>query len=196
MSWMNDFLWLDALAKSYDPSIELHTKDNWFQYAIAWILFLITFGRFKRQDYLTRFATTVGNHHYYPKEYTKWQVERILPHEARHTRQFRWFGLMIHPLLGLPVAMLVYLFLPLPVFMAWGRFWMELDADRASYRHRLREMGYATGTILQLAARKSEVVSGPSYFWAVPEAWARHIYIDMAKEVIDEYEDEISAPTA
>lgn len=187
MSWLQDKDRLQNVAQTFDRSIKLCTKDNFLNRAIAWILFVITFGQMKRETYMQRFATTFANYHCYPKEYTTGQVEALLPHESRHTKQFRALGLFIHPLVGFLPAMLVYLILPLPILLAYGRFYIEYDADRASYRYKLRYLGYTQSSILSSAARKGEVVSGASYFWCWPRPWAKKAYFNLATKVINEY---------
>jgi len=185
-SWTEDKDRLEDLAHSIDKSIRLCTKDNFVSKAIAWLLFLITFGRFKRIRFLQDFATTLGNYHFYPERWYARNVERVLIHEARHTKQFRWMGAGIHPLLGLPLAAVVYLLLPLPVLLAFGRFYMELDADKSAWKH-MKNIGATDIAIIGHATRRAASLSSASYVWALPKSWTEKRYIAAAQGICDEH---------
>jgi hypothetical protein len=169
--------------RKIDKSIVLHTKDNTFCKVVAWILFILSFGNFKREVFLNRFSTTIANHHFYPE---KWLIDSVLEvgiHEARHTRQFRFFGFWIHPLVGLPIAAVVYLLLLLPIGAAFGRFFMELDADKESWRYMVKEE-YTNEEILEHARRRANTLSGSCYLWAVPKFISSYFYTRSAKKII------------
>ena len=134
LSWIYDRKRLQKLARAIDPSIRLYTKNNWFCVLLACILPVVTFGGMTYTKFLERYATTIGPLQFYPEHYSIKAVQRIILHESRHTCQARWCGLGIHPWVGLPVYALLYLFLPLPFFIAYPRLWFEIDASRYALR--------------------------------------------------------------
>lgn len=195
-SWTTQRSRLEEVARTFDKSIRLYTKDNWFSHAVAWLLFVISFGKFKRDEYLVHAATTFGNLHFYPKEWNVWNVEDILPHEARHTWQFRVLGFYIHPLLGLPLAAVVYLFLLFPIGIAVGRFFMELDADKSRYSYLITKYECAKNSIyyskyLRSSAEcRAEVLSSSLYFFAVPFPFGKYYYMKMINKLLGEMNNE------
>lgn len=182
-------------AKKFDKSIKLHNKNNWISCLIAWLLYLLSFGNFSRRAFLTRYATTLGNHIYFPSEWSVYAVADVLPHEARHVKQFRWLGCGIHPILGLPLAAIVYLLLPIPVLGAFGRFLMELDADKFKWRYMLSNITvedrsvheFMQHNVLLHAQQRAKKLSTAPYFWSIPYSWSKKLYLKAAHGVIDEY---------
>jgi hypothetical protein len=156
------------IVRKYDSSIILTTKDSWFWRACAWLVAIFTFGGISRQRFLSDFGTTLGPVQAYPSSWSSLSTE-LLIHEARHTAQARWFGLGISPWLGLPLMAVAYLLLPLPLGLAYFRYMLELDADRATWRQMLRD-GMSTQTVLKRAAKFGKLVGGGSYGWAWPGA--------------------------
>ena len=187
-SWTKDIIRLSVIAQDLDNSIVLKTKDHWLMQLISWILFILAFGQNKREDFLKRFATTLCNYHFYPKEWSARAVEANLCHEARHTKQFRIFGLGIHPVLGLPLAAIFYLLFPLPILLAWGRYYMEYDASRAEFKYKLSVLNYPDRSIRSDAWHTAQHVSSASYFWAWPRSWAEKSFAKLAEEVINEHQ--------
>lgn len=184
MSWLQDRERLQVDAEKFDKSIKLVTKDNFVSRAIAWLLFVLSFGKFKRERFLVNFATTLGNYIFIPKEWSVRSVEILMPHEARHVKQFRWLGLCIHPLVGLPLAAVVFLLLPLPFLLAFGRFYMELDADVAKWKYLIKSNIWGPENIRLHAARRGKSVASVNYFWTLPETWAVKLYKKRAEKVI------------
>lgn len=185
MSWVDDIERYRALAVSQDPAARLTTKDGWFWRALAWVLLLLSFGTFSRRRFLTEFATTIGPIQAYPREWGSIRESTVV-HEGRHVRQARWFGLGIHPWVGLPVMALVYLLLPLPVLLAYGRYRLELDASVAEWRYALSH-GKASPTAVMLDASDfAETVSSSAYLWAWPESWTRRGFRRAAEAVLRE----------
>ena len=191
-SWTTNKERLCSLARALDPSIQLYTKDNWLCKTIAWILFMVSFGQLKPERFLKMFATTLAHAHFYPKEWDTRTVEKLLIHEAEHTKQFRRFGLNIHPLCGLPIAALLYLASPLPIFLCWGRMWMELGANVAFWKYAMRNLGWSDISVYNSARFHAFNISGPAYIWAWPRPWAEKIYRQAAEKVVQEYEQEIA----
>ena len=85
-----------------------------------------------------------------------------------------WSSCFIHPLLGLPVAALVYLMFPLPAWFSWGRFWMEYNADTVLFKH-LASIG-EKNMLVDYAPQRIAALSGPEYLWAVSFNYAKKRY--------------------
>jgi hypothetical protein len=187
MSWVTRKDDLLKLAYQFDKSIKILTKDNWWSKLAAWFLFIITCGKMTREKFLQNTATCIGPLHFFPAHYDYRTVEWVEPHEARHTQQFRWLGLGIHPWVGLLPAILVYGFLPLPTMFAYGRFYMEVDADRASWRYKLENNLMNEVDVQMAAMRRAKSLAGPTYFWALRYQESLRRYQKAAAEVIDEY---------
>lgn len=184
MSWVNDKERYQAIARKIDSSVRLTTKDGWIWKAIAWILFIVTFGKFKRERFLENFATTLGPVQAYPRSWPALR-EGTLVHESRHTHQARWFGLGIHPWVGLPLMGLFYLLLPLPLGLAYFRYRLELDADRAKWKFWLA--GGRTPDEVRARAKKfAETITGVAYAWSWPRKWAVRGFLKAAEKVIEE----------
>lgn len=182
-SWVTDKVRLAALAHTIDKSVQLYTKDNWFCKALAGILLVITFGGMKYRVFLDRFATTIGPLQFYPVTWDISTVERVVVHESRHTRQARWFGFWIHPWVGLPLFAVFYLLLPLPLGLAWFRCWFEMDADRYSWRHQLKQ----GATIVQILTRANafgNTVCSGSYMWPLPKKWGVPMFEKAVEKVV------------
>jgi len=198
--WTNQRNQLTTIAKGYDKSIKLYTKDNWFCKSIAHILWffslIFTFGQkpFLPNIFLTQFATAIGPFHFYPSEWNEFDVTNALPHEARHTKQCRWMGMCMHPLLGLPIVLLILL-LPLPIGLAFGRLWMELDAEKAKWRYWIQryvipEKVSSKKTVANMIRMRAEnfatELASESYCFTVPEYWATSVFQKAAEGVINE----------
>lgn len=141
---------------------------------------------------MREFATTLGSRIYIPETWTYQQVAAVIPHEAAgHVRQFRWCGLGIHPDVGFfPGMFLIYVWgVIFPVFLAWGRYRMELHADTQSWRYGLKK-GIATPfDIRRRAEWFGGVVASSAYAWAVPRRWALWGFRRRAEAVIREAEN-------
>lgn len=193
--WELDKPRLEVLAHKFDKSIKLHNKDNTLMKGISWLLFIFSFGKLKRERFLENFATTLGNHHYYPSSWSIQDVEETLPHEAQHTRQFRWFGFGIHPLAGLPLAGVAYGLIFFPVGIAVVRVLLEIDADKARWRHQITPsvITYTKAGKIQLmdlmteqARRRSKILAGPEYLWAMPEKSIYKLYLSAYNDLYEE----------
>jgi hypothetical protein len=187
MSWTIERDRLQAEARRLDPAIRLTTKNHWFWGAIAWLLSILTLGKFKREAFLTRFATTLGHIQAYPEGWDVAAVERVLIHESRHSRQARFCGFGIHPAIGLPLMAVLYLLLPLPTILAVFRLWFELDASRAFWRHALANGTMDAATVRWRARSFAETVSGSVYFWSTWRGLAVRWFGREAEKVIAEF---------
>lgn len=186
MSWIDDKDYYQNLVKKIEPSCVLTTKDNWFWKILSYMWFLVTLGRQGGPKYfLENLATTIGPIMAYPKEW-KFLDLGLLMHEVRHVKQFRWFGLGIHPWIGfLPMA-IVYLMFPIPVGFAYIRYRLELDADRErwiwefSQKRELKKIFYGMECFCEL-------VCGPTYGWAWPHKWGKKGFTKVFSEVLNEH---------
>lgn len=189
-TWTVDRERYQNLAASIDRAVRVTTKDGWFWRALAWLLFLISFGNFKRERFLTGFATTIGPVQAYPREWPDLN-EGLIVHESHHTKQARWFGLFIHPWLGLPLFGLLYLLLPFPILLAYFRYRFELGADKARWRYELGkadtlwERERVKSNITASAERRAKTLSGWSYIVAWPRPLASWGYRRAATKVIE-----------
>lgn len=184
--WLEQRQRLSELAKRFDPASRLTSKDGWFWRVLARALPLATFGGLSTHAFLHEVATTLGPIQAYPSCWTAAAVERVLVHEARHTRQFRWFGLGVSPWLGLPLMALSYLLLPLPLGLAYVRYRLELDADRASWQHQLRQ-GATPERVRARALQFADRVASGAYGWSWPRELARRGFAHAAERVIAEH---------
>lgn len=187
MSWVDRKDELETKARQIDPAVHLTTKDGWFWKALAAILLVLSFGTFKRERFLERFATTIGPLQAYPREWSAAQVAHVLIHESRHTRQFRVCGFFIHPWVGVPLMALIYGLLPLPAGLAVFRAWLELDADRYRWRVLLEQGKTPPDWIRRRAESFAMTVSGPSYIWSLPRPWLEKWFRRAAEKVIAEH---------
>ncbi len=178
---------LTQLARLTDPAVKLLPKDNWFCWALAYILVVITFGGIRPHDFIYRFATTIGPLQFYPEAWTVYSVERICIHEGRHTRQARWFGLGIHPWVGLPLFAVFYLVLPLPLGLAWFRYRFELDASKYAWRVGLERGLYDQKYVRVRATQFGNTVCSGKYGWAFPKRWGVKQFKRAAEAVCAEY---------
>ena len=187
MSWTDEHARLEAIARAIEPSVRLVPKEGPFWRALGVLAAGATLGGIGLRTFLADYATAIGPLQGYPRHWSAARVESLLVHEARHTRQARWCGLGIHPWLGLPLFAALYLALPLPAGGALLRFWFELDADRAAWRHALAS-GAAPDHVRARAAEFASRVCSGHYGWPVPRrvgaAWfARAAEVAIAAHV-------------
>jgi hypothetical protein len=164
MSWVVQKYRYSRIAWGIDSSVRLVTKDAWPWKVIAALVMICTFGGIPYRTFLEKYATTIGPIQGYPRSWSKLST-RLLIHEARHTRQSRWFGLGIHPWLGLPIFGLLYLLVFLPLGFAYCRWRFEIDADLAAYRWALRN-GYEPDWVRDRAKRFGAQVCSGHYGWS------------------------------
>jgi len=118
---------VDALQAEI-PGFRIVRKDlSRFHRAIHYAMIAVTFGRMR--SYLDSYQTTIGKTVYVTSDWDDLPADRryvTLRHEAIHLRQFRK--------LTLPVMALVYVLLPLPMGLAYGRARLEQAAYAESIR--------------------------------------------------------------
>jgi hypothetical protein len=119
------------------PSFRLVRKDaSPLSRLLGHALYVCTLGA--QKHYLDRYQTTLGQTVYVTPD---WEdrpfAERYvtLRHERVHLRQFRRFSF--------PGMALLYLFLPLPMGVAWGRAMLEREAYEESLRAAAEVFGLA-----------------------------------------------------
>jgi hypothetical protein len=129
--------------------------------AIHWVLYGITLGRMR--TYLGSYHTTIGRTVYVTADWDdRSDIDRYVTmrHEAVHLRQFRRWTL--------PGMALLYVFLPLPLGLAYFRARFEQEAYAETIRataevyglDRVKERGFRDYVIRQF--------TGPSYGWMWP----------------------------
>ena len=185
-SWVHDKKRLTALAHTIDKSVRLYTKDNWFCKVLAVLLHGLTFGGMSYRVFLDRFATTIGPLQFFPAAWNAAQVERVVVHESRHTRQARWFGLGIHPWIGLPVFGVLYLLVFLPIGLAFFRALFERDAMRYELRWHYRKGSMTKEQVIERATRFGNTVCSSKYGWALPKAWGVRWFESAAERIVAE----------
>jgi len=183
VSWVGDIAYYQRLASSEDGAARVVVKEGWIWDLLGYLLHAVTLGKMSHRTFMDSYATTLGPVQAYPRGLPQLSDSTIV-HESRHVKQSRWFSLWIAPWIGLPLFAATYLLLPLPVGLAWCRYRLELDADRAGFRHAVRHDPACTQMGLMVQARlRADQVSGPAYGWAWPRNWARRSYEKMAIDV-------------
>ena len=129
--------------------------------AIDCVLRVITFGGMRR--YLDGYQTTIGSTVYVTPDWDQRSAELryiTMRHEAIHLRQFRKYTL--------PGMALLYVFLPLPMGLAWFRAYFEKEAYAESIRAAADVYGpdYPRGTEYRRYILGQFM--GPSYGWMWP----------------------------
>lgn len=179
MKWGYQRAAVEAYARGFDRTARLMPHSHWFWRAVLFVAFWIPRGRF---------AQTLGPLVGIPDEWDVEKVKRLIPHEVGgHVRQFRWFGLGIHPWVGLPGMALVYGLLFFPVCLAYFRYRLELHADSVKWRTLLKEGKASPSDIMGRAQRFAKTVSSWTYLKPWPSALVRRGFVRKAKAVIEEH---------
>ena len=166
--------YLEELRQEF-PNFALRSKRaSWSQRAIDKFLRALTFGG--NASYLSAVVTTLGNKVYVPDGWDGWSaMDRllILRHEAVHLRQFRrytWLGMA-----------LIYLVLPIPLFFAGGRAWLELEAYKETLTATWELRGREAARDVSLRKRIVSRFTGSDYGWmwvwgdSIERALKRHL---------------------
>ncbi len=179
MKWGYQKASLQTYARTFDRSAVLMSHGHWFWRAVLFVGFWIP------KD---RFAQTLGPLVGIPDDWTVEQVKGLLPHECGgHIRQFRWFGLGIHPWVGLPGMALVYGLLFFPIGLAYFRYRLELHADAVKWRTLLKERKASPSDIMGRAQRFAATVAGWTYLKPWPAALVKRGFVRKAKRIIEEH---------
>ena len=129
--------------------------------AIHGALIVVTLGRMR--SYLDSYQTTIGRTVYVTADWDDWDPDRryvTLRHEAIHLRQFRTFTL--------PGMALLYVFLPLPIGLAWFRAYFEKQAYAESIRAAAEVWGPQFPRREKFRRHIISQFTGASYGWMWP----------------------------
>jgi hypothetical protein len=129
--------------------------------AIHHALRILTLGRMT--SYLDCFQTTIGCTVYVTADWDAWDPDQryvTLRHEAVHLRQFRAFSL--------PGMAVLYVFLPLPMGLAWFRAYFEKEAYAESIRAAAEVWGPAYPRRVEYRRAVIEQFTSASYGWMWP----------------------------
>ncbi len=136
------------------------------QRAIHVGLVIVTLGKMRR--YLDGYQTTIGQTVYVTPDWDERPlVDRIITmrHELVHMHQFRRFTL--------PGMAILYLLLPLPMGLSYGRARLEWEAYRETIRAVAELRGIEAARDPALRERIVSQFTGPSYGWMWP--FRRHV---------------------
>lgn len=144
------------------PGFRIVRKDRSRMHrAIDVVLRVVTLGRMR--DYLDSYQTTIGKTVYVTSDWDDWDPDRryvTLRHEAVHLRQFRR--------LTLPVMAFLYIFVPLPLGLAYFRARLEMEAYADGIRASAEVWGPAYPRAPEVREHVIEQFLGPSYGWMWP----------------------------
>jgi len=165
------------------PDFAMRSKaQSWFMRTIGKLLWLLSWGR--NNAFMTEYVTTIGYTVYVPDG---WGLKdpndkyTLLRHERIHMRQYRAYGRFCFSFL--------YLFFPLPFFLAYYRAKFE----KAAYRESMRSDAQLYGVqLIKRSDYKAFVVkqfTSSMYLWMWPfkssiESW----YDETVKDVTEELE--------
>lgn len=182
-SWVDERAQYAALAASVTGAAVLGTKDTWGWRTLYWsgvvlscgVLWLLIDYRSWSRAFAGAFGPWIG----IPREIARVN-RRLLMHELRHVRQceflgwlipvFGWFfGSKARALVGMIPFSIIY-FLPFPLFLAYGRYRLELGAEAAAWRDGLASRTLRAGDVWRLADTQGRLVGSRTYGWAWPTA--------------------------
>lgn len=185
-------------AKEYDSSIKVLSKEGIFGRFLAnlGMIFLTVLtlgignkGKKWKERFINNFLTTIGPWILVPKNFNLDDFYWILPHEARHVKQYRFFAFGLHPLLGFPGMLFVYALLPLPMFGAFGRVYLEMDAERARWKELLRIWKNESLALAILYSRCEDfanTVASSMYFYSMPTSFVKWYFRRKLEKIIHE----------
>lgn len=157
---------VQAFAKTLDSSARVILKEeSWLMKTIAVLVWLFN------REFMTRYATTICNRIYIPKSWFGRDLRRLMVHEVGgHVRQCRWCGLGIHPWVGFPIYMVLYLLILFPVLLAYCRYRFELGADAKAWQWSLMN-GESAADVRARAENFAETVASWDYLKPWPRKW-------------------------
>jgi hypothetical protein len=189
-SW--DPLPYQLIAVKIESSAKVVSKDHW-AWTMLWVLGLIfTLGILAAIVPLSswrRRAATVATLQGHPET----PIERTVAHEAGHNWQYQWMGWLFFPItwinrsfrawMGAIPFLLTYFVIPFPVFLCYGRYRLELSADRKSWEWMLKSGQYTKTDVMFRAKEFSNIVAGKQYGWCWPGFWVRWGFKRAAKKL-------------
>lgn len=166
-SWWHQRHRLEKFAKTFESSVRLKLSPSW----------------------MGSMAKTFGHLVFIPADWTVSSAHNVIPHEVLgHVRQYRYCGFGIHPCLGFPLMFLLYIWgVIFPIYLAWGRYRLELHAETASWRYHLEARSQSAEDVLRDAERFASNVSGRPYLYAWPRSLTEWGFRRRAKKVIKKY---------
>jgi hypothetical protein len=169
---------LDDFARRIPPVRLVKKSASWHQRAAAAALKLVTLGG--QRAYLTQYVTTLGHTIYVPDDFDTWSPTRaceVLRHEAVHVAQF--------DRLGVPLMVVLYGLLPLPLGLAYFRARLEWEAYTETLRAVAELEGIDAARSPTLRAEIIRRFTGPDYGWMWPFPGVVSRWIDEALAAID-----------
>jgi hypothetical protein len=161
------------------PTFDIRRKvDSWFMQFISDFLRVITFGRMT--SFMENFITTIGYTVYVPESWADLpdsQKYVILRHERVHMRQREKYGALWFTFL--------YLFFPLPAYVAYFRMKFECEAYAESMKATVVAYGDHAPMMLKAPAFKTMMVNhftSAEYFWMWPHRAQIEEWFDEAVE--------------
>jgi len=182
MSWVDEKDRYEDIIEEIEPASIITTKDHWFWTVLWWTAVVFTLGLFvigmPKKRFLEEYATTFFPIQGYP---SIWEAlsTRLLVHECRHTTHCVWLGYLV-PILGwipgktgrhirawcgAPFYAVLYLLVVFPIGFSVGRWLIEFDADRTSWKWQAK-YGYKLSEIVDRARGFGKRVCSGRYMWA------------------------------
>jgi hypothetical protein len=148
-------------------------ESSTFMRFLYYLLLILSFGQFKT---FMSFHTTIGKTVYLAKA---WEQSsdlaklEVLTHEAVHIRQFKsaWIFMMI-----------AYIFLPIPIGLAYCRWMYEREAYLVGLKTLLK-FGWGREQIPYYVDHVLSNLGGPAYFWCWPKAWMKSWFDEQVKSL-------------
>ncbi|MDP3278985.1 MAG: hypothetical protein Q8Q09_27580 [Deltaproteobacteria bacterium] len=151
-----------TLARCEAMGVRIVQKDGfWHQRWIDQALRVVTLGGMR--SYMTEYVTTLGRGIFVPRDWAersagdRWEV---LEHELVHVAQFERFGWVL--------MALIYLLLPFPMGLAYGRARLEWEAYAVSLRCIAQREGIEAARSPAVAAHMVRRFAGPDYGFMWP----------------------------
>jgi hypothetical protein len=186
---------VDSLLNHMPLGAVVKIKQGWFWNALSWIVKIVTFG--KNDKFGLNYTTTIGKTISMPiafwdsRKQDPFMFFKILNHELTHVRQaYRlgrgsfWLGMILYPIM--------YLFLPLPLGLAYFRYTYERDAYVAGFKSVLpfyyNEAAALADLPLDINFVYNQLTSG-LYGWTMGlrKDWARGDIEDKFYRVFNEF---------
>lgn len=147
--------------------------DSGFMKLISWLLFF-------NRSFMVDFVTTIGQTMWTPVEWNSWSDAtraQILRHERVHLRQQKRYTM--------PLYVILYLFLPLPFGLAYGRACLEWEAYKESMRALAEYKGIDLLKVPVIKAMYVDYFTGGAYGWMWPFPAAIKNWYDQAVAEIE-----------
>lgn len=145
----------------------VYKSDSLLMKIINWFLLIITFG--KLNQFMEHFTTTIGRTIYLPNDWNELPPEQrdiIIEHEKVHMKQKERYGIFLFSIL--------YLFIPLPIGLAYFRMKFEKEAYEVTIKKIIEYYGVK-------AVKKEFFIrcfSSASYFWMWPFKYSIGKWVD------------------